>query len=494
MSGALSIVWQRQPPGVPRLDRSNPLTRGLVFCAVPWANTAIDLVTGVAGTRTGALYVQLRAPAGGFSRAGQSALTIGATGTTTDQIVWPVSTTLRGGTAVQQGTLLCLGGIAEQVATRMYQFGSTMDVSGNGMSLRVSTGLTGIAGGISRGTSASTSVATSTASLLGSSPGLQTHFFGYSYEANGATGTWLGARTGEDWTGGTVFGTGNTSRKAMLFTSYDAATYNTKTTFQSLFLIYDRRLSLAEYQALYDNPWQLFQPLPGPIILVPSVAAGGTDASVTLSGVSASPGVGSATAAGAAVVALIGTAASPVVGIVTATAGANATVALDGAAAAPSVGSVTALGGALATLTGLAAAPAVGTVVAVAGGNALISLTGVSAAPGVGTVTAAGGAVRALLGVGATPGVGVVTVNLAGNAQVLLSGVSAAALVGTVSSIAGASVSIFGVGALPGVGVITVSLIEPGVADGSAAPRIVFAPARLDRVDAGEGRRIVSVN
>lgn len=282
----LSRDWLSQE--LPELDSELAGRLGLRFCAAPLGNTAIDLVTGVIGTRTGALTQSLRAHGGGFSAGADPLLTVAATGTTTDQIVWPASSTLRGGTAVQQGTLLCLGAITEQVATRIYYFGSSMNVDGSGMGLRISSGLTGVSGSVARSKSSATALATSTAALLGSTPGLKNHFFGYSYDSNGAAGTWFGARGGEDWTGGTVFGTGNTNRKALLFSDYDTGTYSTKATAVGLFLIFDKRLTVEQYQSLYDEPRQLFKPLR---VWVPvSAAAGG---STTINA-----GVGAAVAAG----------------------------------------------------------------------------------------------------------------------------------------------------------------------------------------------------
>lgn len=276
---------------LPELDRELAGRLGLVFCAVPQGNTAFDLVSGVPGTLTGTGIAQgLRARNGGFSspNADYDQVLSLTSGVAADQIIWPVSASLRGATAVQEGTLLCLGGIPESGVAREYFFGASRDTNGDGPGLRIATGAVGPGqpGTVMRSKSASTAVASSVTRFLGTTAttGLRTHFFGYSFSANGADGTWFGARRGEDWTARGTFGTGagGGTRRAMLFTDYNNVAYNTKSAYLSLFLIFDRRLTVEQYQALYDEPQQLFKPLR---VWVPvSAASGGSDFTHAASG------------------------------------------------------------------------------------------------------------------------------------------------------------------------------------------------------------------
>lgn len=269
----LRKLWESQPQVVPGIDWSNALCRGLVFCAVPFGTTMVDVVTGVAGTRTGAMTVRPSSTNGGRSRNGDG-IGIAASGTNTDQIVWPVSLA-RGGSITSTGTVLALGGTTEQVDGKIYIFGGNTETvtAGDGFSVGIDSFSYLGRGNVTRHRFASALWASGGSEVVGNPFNDRVHFFGYGFTANGANGTWFANRGGSTWSGGAVFGTTTTNRRALVHTSGDGRTENSKNAFVNLFLIWDREISVAEYQSLYDNPWQLFEPYK---IIIPASTLGGS--------------------------------------------------------------------------------------------------------------------------------------------------------------------------------------------------------------------------
>jgi hypothetical protein len=287
--------WTQQVADIPRLNRANPLTRGLVFCGWPVGNTFLDLVTNEFGVNTGTLTRGARSQKDGRSRRSDGSYVTAST--TTDKILWSISTTLRGASANDAGTILALAGTTTQTDAYYYPIGGNAEGtgSGHGFSLGIDSFKKTARGNIVRGNYIFplTTAPTSSAALLGNPFDNRTHFFGYSFTANGASGTWLGNRIGETWTGGTVFGTSTTNRRASMFaaSSVDNGANERRDVYIGLQLIWDRALSVSEYQALYDNPWQLFAPRR---IIIPSAAAAA--GIYTLSNATYAPGSLTATA------------------------------------------------------------------------------------------------------------------------------------------------------------------------------------------------------
>lgn len=246
-----------------RVRWGHPLARGLQFCAVPLGNTFIDLVTGVVGTPTGTSTSRARGQAGGKSTPGVFPA-VAASGAFTDQVIWPASTQ-RGGSITTTGTILALAGTTEQVDGKAYVIGGNTDgaVTGEGFSLFVDSFLVLGRGNIGSGKSnAVWSAAVS--SQLGNPFDNRLHFFGYSFTGGGGIGlgTYLGGRTA--LAGDTpVFGTTTANRRAIIANSSvssSAPVGCSHNAMVALMLIYDRAISLAEYQQLYDNPWQITAP------------------------------------------------------------------------------------------------------------------------------------------------------------------------------------------------------------------------------------------
>jgi hypothetical protein len=259
-------------------------------------------------------------------------------------------------------------------------------------------------------------------------------------------------------------------------------------------------LSDTQALSLSSNPQAYFSSVFAPLsrrIWAPVSAGGGTSATVTLTGVSATSASGAVTASGAAAVtvgsasaaatvgavsatgsavaALTGTSAASSVGVVGATGAASiaivgaagasnagsvsasgaASTSLIGAAGALAVGAVQATGSASAALGSAAASSAAGTVSATAGGGASVTLAGAAATSSAGSVTATGAASAALTGAAAVVAAGTITVSTAGGASVLLSGASATGAAGSITASSGASVVLFGAAAASAAGTVT---------------------------------------
>lgn len=246
-----------QPAGSARINWANPLTRGLVFCALPVGTTYIDLVTNVLGERTGALTSRPYPARDGRSRRGNG-IAVAATGTSTDQVVWPVSLS-RGGNIVATGTVLALAGTTEQIDGKNYVIGGNIEAVsvGDGFSLQIDSFIYAGRGRIGRGRFSGIQQS-SIAELVGNPFSNRTHFFGYSFRDNGVNGYWLGNRIGEAWTSsGSTFGSTTSNRRAVIHSTGAGTTTGSKNAYVNLMLMWDRELTPVEYQQLYDNPWQL---------------------------------------------------------------------------------------------------------------------------------------------------------------------------------------------------------------------------------------------
>jgi len=198
----------------------------------------------------------------------------------------------------------------------------------------------------------------------------------------------------------------------------------------SVFLagVWNRVLEDNEARSLSANPWQLFKPQSRRLWFAGGTSVNGT---ATISGVSATSGVGTITATGGASTTLAGDSGQSGTGTITATGGATAGV--TGVSAAASLASITATGGASTSVTGVSAASGVASITGA--GDANVNVSGVSATASVASITATGSgdAVASLSGVSAAGGVGTIDASgTSGDATASLQGVSATAHVGTI--------------------------------------------------------------
>lgn len=271
------VPWTVQPQTPVGIDWGNPVARGLVFCAVPFGNTAIDLVTGVVGTSNNAAISQSVHSVGtGLSRRGEGRAITGTT-TTTDVITWPVSTK-RGGTMIAEATILCLGG-GNSSNNGLYQFAGNCDgsSSGDGFSLGIDNySIQPNRGAITNGRygNQKSGVFYSATGVLGDPPCLRTHFFGYSATANGVSGNYFAGGNATAYSGQNANGTTTTNRQATILAPSITGVAGTRNSYVLLALFWDRAISPAEYARIYDNPWQLFTPQSRIIYTADAVAGG----------------------------------------------------------------------------------------------------------------------------------------------------------------------------------------------------------------------------
>jgi hypothetical protein len=227
--------------------------------------------------------------------------------------------------------------------------------------------------------------------------------------------------------------------------------------------VWRRVITRQEFLQLWAQPYAMFEP---PGLKLYSFANPAVSTSVSLTGVAASPGIG--TIAVQIGVGVAGLALSPGVGTITV--GLSTSVSLTGVAAPVGIGSLARTDAAIAgvaaaalaqaptvdfsTVRGLAASPALGNLTVTTGTNALPSLAGLALSPGVGNLTVS---FASFAGVAAPVAAGELTFR--GDAQATITGVALASATGqpTVGDITVSYASITGVAATPGIGSIAVS-------------------------------------
>lgn len=259
------------------IDWDNPLTQGLVFAAYPLGNSFYDAVSKEFGTVSGT--VDFRGQSTNEGLFGHPYAHVGvANDAAGGRVTWPKSK-MRGGTMVNEATILVLGGSEQKISGASYTIAGNWDEvsSGNGFSIHIDDTYYWGAGYVVKGTYGGFYGVTS-AQALGSSFSNKLHFFGYSARNNGTDGNWFFNRQAEAYTGKTAHGTTTTNRQAVVCGYTGSAD---RPSICGLALFWERELSLAEYQALYDDPWQIFDPEVFSIPLAPAGALTGTVNQVT---------------------------------------------------------------------------------------------------------------------------------------------------------------------------------------------------------------------
>lgn len=188
------------------------------------------------------------------------------------------------------------------------------------------------------------------------------------------------------------------------------------------------------------------------------VATAGSNATIAITGVEATSGVGAPAAKGNATKLLVGAAstsgASAIAAVGTAP---NANVTLTGAAATSGIGATTADGTGVASPAGAQASASVGAMVASASGsgNAITFLTGAGATSASSTATATGGATYTVVGAAASASVGA---PVAANTEfAILAGTASGAQIGALTANGSASKTLTGAGTTSGIGTLTAS-------------------------------------
>jgi hypothetical protein len=257
--------WTTQPQGPVEIDWSNPLTEGLVFCAVPVGSTFIDLVTNEVGVPEQTINARVLSRNSGYSNV-NSAQVLEAGGVAGTQILWPVSLE-RGGDIVNEGTILALGGATHSDDGYLIPIGGNTEVvtNGEGFALAIDSYNYNNRGKLLRckysGAVLSDLVSATTGGDIGTEFQNQLHFFGYGFTENGSKGLWFTRGNYETWTGGTVLqGTTTTNRRARIYTCGSNSGGTSLAGVVALMMMWKRQLSPVEYKSLYDNCWQIFKP------------------------------------------------------------------------------------------------------------------------------------------------------------------------------------------------------------------------------------------
>jgi hypothetical protein len=222
----------------------------------------------------------------------------------------------------------------------------------------------------------------------------------------------------------------NTGRLALGTDSSFADSWISPPAFE-YFLVWNRQLTDDEFLSYSRNPWQLFEPRR---IFIPAAAAGGTNASTTLTGAGTTAAPGALTAAGTATKTLTGAGTNASAGTLTATAASGATATLTGASTSSAVGTLTATGAATGALSGAGTTASAGTVLASVGTNATATLTGAAVSASVGLLSASGAAQIVMTGVQVTASAGTLTAVGVSSATATLTGASTTASAGTLTA------------------------------------------------------------
>lgn len=483
-----------QPQCAAEVDWQSPFARGLEFLAWPEGNTFRDLVTGTLPDSTvGTLTCRLQAREGGKSTV-EAARVVVADDVSTTGLAWPASDTLRGANLYDAGTLLCLGGSDIQTdGRRIYIGGNTEIVSnGNNPTLAIDSFINVARGNVQRVTYNGSNHKTSTA-IVGNPFNDKLHFFGYAFDTQGAAGDFFVGPTVEAFSGATAWANASpTSRRARLFTG--GSTANGKSAIIAFFGMWSRRMSAAEYRALYDNPWQLVRATPRRMWF--DLGAGG-GASVTLTGVASAEAFGAASLARTSVQAVVpsGIASAEAFGSAVVARQSVQAVSLSGVASAEAFGTASAarISVAPVTLTGIGSAEAFGTAAVSADGISSVSLTGIASSEGFGTAAVSRASVQAVSssGIASAEAFGAAAVARQSAQAATLTGIASGEDFGsaTVARQSVAGVSLAGVGSAEAIGSATVTRLGPlsivltGIASAEAFGVATFTPTGIAAPD-----------
>lgn len=255
--GSLYRRLANKPSQAPRIDTAHPLSRGLIFAAVPIGSKIVDLVSGQSVEHPGTLAARV-------SSDGNDSASVAAIGANA-----------AGGQFAQQTGLDTLVGAfsifaeasLEVNATEARLVRSFEGTNGHGIGFAlddasvVNNGMLYWAENGNRGNS--------TNGILGTNSEQFTHRVMCTHD---------GVTTCTFYAKGATAGTSSTA-------IVPVADANRRTTFlgsngtqqqgsASIVLAWNRALSLAEYLTLWINPWQLFV-LPSGVVAIPAAAGGG---------------------------------------------------------------------------------------------------------------------------------------------------------------------------------------------------------------------------
>jgi hypothetical protein len=260
--------WAQQPQASVDIDWGNPITRGLVFCAVPAGTGMFDLVTRTFGVATGTKEAAaIGRPQNSLTTVSHARTVRNTSNGTTDCFAWPQSDTLRGGAITTDCTIIVLGGQIDRFTNNFYPLAGNTDgiAVGTGWALAIdNNNFAAGVGRVARGGFAGLG-ASSADQALGTLPENKHHLFGYASSDSGVNGDWFYAGGAENWSGATAQAnvTSNATRQAVVGAqSVYASAGGRRENFVTYALIWNRRIAPVEYTSLYARSWQFLAPLP----------------------------------------------------------------------------------------------------------------------------------------------------------------------------------------------------------------------------------------
>lgn len=283
--------FTQQPQSAVVIDKSNPLTEGMVCALLPVGGAFLDVFTGQVSTQgdtSNPTSTVVRDWQNGTSRPdfvkAQQNNTSGGN-TTTGQVF--VNNTTGVDKLTTKGTLIAVGGMATTNTATYTMFGSSEFVSvGTGCAVGIDNnsfqGPGRILGHISNAAqSTSFNIGNGTDNELTSSPGNKLHTFGLGWD--GTNYHWYSAGIGfvKQSNAGTLSPVAQSNRKTAVGRGGQSMALGGLSAFMALGLAWNRVLSLAEYIQLWQNPWAVFKT--PQVIWVPVTSGGGTTYSGTVS-------------------------------------------------------------------------------------------------------------------------------------------------------------------------------------------------------------------
>jgi hypothetical protein len=259
----LEFPWQQQPQDAPRIDWNHPLTRKLVFCAIPMGTTWLDAVGGqVASACSASVPARARNAVDG-NMAGAVSL-IGATGS--EPALFANRT---GADAIIGAHSFFIEGSLEGNTVTRAMFGSSESVAGNGFRIDFDD-TSSVTNGIRYWANNSIRSA-SNFDALGSNSELFTHRVLITND--GINSRYYTKRALNTTTASTSMPLTSASRRTRIHGTYAAG--SSVGCSAALIAAWDRVLTLEEYQQLHDNPWVLFEPQRIQVVATSSAAVKG---------------------------------------------------------------------------------------------------------------------------------------------------------------------------------------------------------------------------
>lgn len=253
--------FNRQPVYPARIDRGNPITRGLVLAVLPIGGAFIDVVSGQIALPTGTS--RYRKTINGNQAVALSQ--IGSGSGAAPKFLNPTGLDAVAGAF----TIFCEGSLEVNASTqdicKSWETGAGLGV---GISFDdTATVINGWCGRVNN----STGSFSPASGILGANSETNTHRVAVA--ADGTNHYCFGAGALQSTTASVTLPTASANRRTYLLNGFDPTTGSSSGSF-SILLAWNRAISAAEYLELYNNPWQVFQAFSSRLFAPPAAASG----------------------------------------------------------------------------------------------------------------------------------------------------------------------------------------------------------------------------